>query len=139
MAVPTDTPDTSAEDRTRSVVQQFYDNSLRADLEGVAKILHPDVVNHEPASLPYGGTHIGRDAVLQLLAQLYSRIDLDAVVVGDVLVNSERAAAFLEVPFESGDLASNQKVLVIETFVIHDGLIAEIRPYYYDTAALAAR
>jgi len=51
MAVPTDTRDTSAEDRTRSVVQAFYDNSLRADLDGVAKILHPEVVN--PALLDF--------------------------------------------------------------------------------------
>jgi uncharacterized protein len=137
MAVASDSPDLSAEDRTRSVIHQFYDYSLRADLEGVAKILHPDIVNYEAESLPYGGTHTGRAEVLQLLAQLYSMIDLDTVVIGDVLVNSERAAAFLEVPF--GDSASNQKVSVIETFVIRDGLIAEIKPYYFDTAALAAR
>jgi uncharacterized protein len=133
------TGETSAEDRTRSVIEQFYDHSLRADLEGLAKVLHSDVVVHEPASLPYGGAHVGRDEVLQLMAQLHSLIDLDAVVVGDVLVNSERAAAFLELPFDVGDSATNQKVSVVETFVIRDGLIVEITPYYYDTAALAAR
>jgi ketosteroid isomerase-like protein len=137
MAVASDSPDLSAEDRTRSVVHQFYDYSLRADLEGVAKTLHPDIVIYEPASLPYGGTHAGPDAALQLLAQLYSIIDLDAIVVGDILVNSERAAAFLEVPF--GDSTGNQTVPVIETFVIRDGLIGEIKPYYFDTAALIAR
>jgi uncharacterized protein len=139
MAAPTDTRDASAEDRTRSAVQAFYDNSLRADLDGVAKILHPEVVIAEPASLPYGGTHKGRGEVVKLLAELYSRVDLDAVVIGDILVNSGRAAAFLEVPFESGDSASNQTMLVVETFVIRDGLIVEIRPYYFDTAAFAAR
>jgi hypothetical protein len=137
MAVVSDSPDLSAEDRTRSVVREFYDHSLRGDLEGVAKIVHPDIVVHEAASLPYGGTHTGRDAVLQLLAQLYSMIDLDSIVVGDILFGSERAAAFLEVPF--GDSASSQKVSVIETFVIRDGLIGEIKPYYFDTAAFVAR
>jgi hypothetical protein len=137
MAVASEAPDFSAEDRTRSVVQQFYDHSLQADLEGVAKTLHPDIVIYEPASLPYGGSHTGLDAALQLLGQLYSMIDLDAIVVGDILVNSERAAAFLEVPF--GDSTSSQKVSVIETFVIRDGMIGEIKPYYFDTAALVAR
>ena len=137
MPVASESLDFSAEARTRSVVQQFYDYSLRAHLEGVAKILHPDIVIYEPASLPYGGTHTGRNVASQLLAQLYAMIDLNAVVVGDILVNSERAAAFLEVPFE--DSASSQKISVIETFVIRDGLIAEIKPYYFDTAALAAR
>jgi uncharacterized protein len=137
MAVASDSAGLSAEDQTRSVVQQFYDYSLRADIEGVATILHPDIVNYEAASLPYGGTHTGRAEVLQLLARLYSMIDLDTVAVGDILANSERAAAFLEVPF--GDSTSSEKVSVIETFVIRDGLIAEIKPYYFDTAALAAR
>ena len=137
MAVASDSPDVSAEDLTRSVVRQFYDYSLRADLEGVAKNLHPDVVNYEAASLPYGGTHTGRDGVLELLAQLYSMIDLDAVLVGDVLVNSQRAAAFLEISF--GDSANNRKISVVETFVVRDGLIAEIKPYYFDTSALAVR
>ena len=69
------TRETSAEDRTRSVIEQFYDHSLRADLEGLAKVLHSDVVVHEPASLPYGGAHVGRDEVLQLMAQLHSLIE----------------------------------------------------------------
>jgi hypothetical protein len=60
-------------------------------------------------------------------------------VFGDILVNSERAAALLEVSFESGDSASNQTMLVVETGVIRDGLIVEIRPYYFDIATLAAR
>jgi uncharacterized protein len=136
MAVASDSPDLSAGDRTRSVVQRFYDYSLRGDVEGVGKVLHDDVVIYEAPSLPYGGKHTGRAEVLQLLAQLYSVIDLDTVVVVAVLVNSERAAAFLEVPF--GDSAGNQKMSVIETFVIHDGLITEVKPYYFDTAALVA-
>ncbi|MDT5367399.1 MAG: hypothetical protein QOC62_1830 [Mycobacterium sp.] len=133
------TRESSAEDRTRSVIQQFYEKSLSADLEGLAKVMHPGVVVHEPASVPYGGEHVGRDAVLELIAQLYSLIDLDSVVVGDILVNSERAAAFLELPFDVGGSADNPKMLVVETFVIRDGLIAEITPYYFDTAAFAAR
>jgi hypothetical protein len=28
-------------------------------------------------------------------------------------------------------------MLVVETFIIRDGLITEIRPYYFDTAAFA--
>jgi hypothetical protein len=97
------------------------------------------VVNPEPASLPYGGRHNDRDEVLKPLAEMYSRVDRDAVVIGDILVNSGRAAAFLEISFESGDSASNQTMLVVETFVIGDGLIVEIRPYYFDTATFTAR
>ncbi len=129
----------SAANVTRSVVQQFYDYSLQNDVEGVATVLHTDVVIYEAPSLPYGGVHAGREEVLKLLGLLYSQIDLSTVVVGDILANSERAAAFLEVPFASGDAAGNQAMRVVETFMIRDGLIAEITPYYFDTAALVAR
>lgn len=43
---------TPAQDRTRSAIRQSYDNSLlRADLDGLAELLHSDVVVHDPASL----------------------------------------------------------------------------------------
>jgi uncharacterized protein len=125
--------------QTSSVVARFYDCALRSDVEAIGEILHPDVVIHEAASLPFGGAHTGRVAVLELLGTLFAGIDLDSVVRGDVLVHGERAAAFLEIPFRTADPANTEAMPIIETFVVRDGLITEIRPYYFDTAAIAAQ
>jgi hypothetical protein len=128
----------STEANTATVVNQFYDAALSNDLDAIAAILHPDVTVHEAASLPYGGAHVGRENAVKLLSLLFSGIALDSVVRGDVLVGGRRAAAFLEVPFGLADPANPKRMPVVETFVVEDGLIAEIRPYYFDTAALVS-
>ncbi|WAJ44252.1 nuclear transport factor 2 family protein [Mycobacterium sp. Aquia_216] len=123
--------------RTRAAVEGFYDGMLTADLAAVEAVLHPDVAVSEPGSLPYGGEHVGVDAVVKLLGLLCAGIALDDVRRGDVLVRGERAAAFLEVPFTLAD-GSSQFLPVVETFLVKYGLIMQIRPYYFDTAALLA-
>jgi hypothetical protein len=123
---------------TRVTVERFYDAALRADLDAIAEILHPDVVCYEADSLPYGGLHQGKDAVLRLLKLLFDGIDRDSVQRRGVMVDGERAASFLEVPFAFADPTVPAVMPVVETFVVRDGLIVEIRPYYFDTAAIAA-
>jgi ketosteroid isomerase-like protein len=123
--------------RTRVAVERFYDGMLTADLDAVEAVLHPDVVVSEPGSLPYGGDHVGADAVVKLLGLLCAGIALDDVRRGDVLVRGERAAAFLEVPFTLAG-GTSQFLPVVETFLVREGLITQIRPYYFDTAALLA-
>jgi uncharacterized protein len=137
LAMRDESDDVSPEDETRSVVEQFYDCLLRADLDGVSRLLHPDVVVHEAPSSPYGGAHTGRTEALKLLARMIFQIIVETVTVGDVLVGASPAAAFLEIPFTPADPTLLQaRLSVVETFVIRDGLITEITPYYYDTAAV---
>jgi hypothetical protein len=132
-----DLNDVSAEDETRSVVEQFYDCLLRADLDGVSRLLHPDVVVHEAPSSPNGGAHTGRTEALKFLALMIFQIIADTVMGGDVLVGASPAAAFLVIPFTHGDPPLLQARLpVVEKFVIRHSLITEITPYCYDAAAV---
>ena len=106
---------------TRAVVDAWYEAALRGDLAAITALLDPDVVIHEADSLPYGGEHVGRDAV----------------VIEQIMCNAGAAAATLQVPFRAPD-GTNAVVLVCETFEIRAGLITRVRPYYFDTAALPA-
>jgi ketosteroid isomerase-like protein len=126
------------ERQTYEVVQRFYDKALSADVDAIADMLDADAVLYEAESLPFAGTHVGRANVLQLLRTLFAGVALDSVVRGDVLVRGERAAAFLEVPFVLTDAQNPAVMPIVETFLVHNGLITEIRPYYFDTAAIAA-
>ncbi|KRA31089.1 hypothetical protein ASD81_16520 [Nocardioides sp. Root614] len=117
-------------------MNQFYNAALSKDLVAIAAILHPNVIVHEASSLPYGGAHEGRDNVLILLAMLFDGIPLELVVRSEVLISGSRAAAFLEVPFGFDDSANPISMPVVETFVVEQGLITQIRPYYFDTAAI---
>jgi hypothetical protein len=138
MALPeTTAPEGADETHTRAAIERFYDGMLTADLAAVETVLHPDVVVSEPSSLPYGGAHVGIEAVVALLGTLCAGIALDDVRRGDVLVLGGRAAAFLEVPFSLADGAL-QFLPVVETFLVENGLISQVTPYYFDTATLLA-
>jgi ketosteroid isomerase-like protein len=131
-------PDTaSSQEETKAVVERFYDASLKADLVAMADIVADDVVIIEAPSLPYGGTHSGREQALALLSQLYDGIDLDAIPRPEVLAGPQRAVAFVEVAFRGAD-GGLTVISVVETFRVRDGRIVEIKPYYFDTAAMAA-
>ena len=47
------------------VVREFYKAFVAGDVPGIVARLAPDVVVDEPAALPYGEVHRGREAVLQ--------------------------------------------------------------------------
>jgi ketosteroid isomerase-like protein len=130
-------PPSTATRPTQEVIEAFYAGALRGDVAAVSTVLHPDVVIQEPASLPYGGDHKGREAALALLGTLFAGVDRDAVVIEHLVCGDRAAAAMLSVPFRAatGPAAT---MLVCETFEVSDGLITRIRPYYFDTAALLA-
>lgn len=130
-----DEDDTTA--ATRAVVERFYELASTGQADAIAEILDPEVVNWEAGSLPYGGVYRGREQVVGLLHLLFDGIDLTTVNHIAILAEGHRAASFLEVPFAFGSPAAPSLMPVIETFVVHSGLITEIRPYYFDSAAIA--
>lgn len=124
---------------TRAVVERFYELAEANQPEAIAEILDPDVVNWEAESLPYAGAYRGREAVVGLLRVLFNGIDLGTVNHIAILADGERAASFLEVPFTFDNPDLPNVMPVIETFLVRNGLIVEIRPYYFDSAAIGAR
>jgi uncharacterized protein len=124
---------------TRAVVERFYELAEANQPEAIAEILDPDVVNWEAESLPYAGSYRGREAVVGLLRVLFNGIELGTVKHIAILADGERAAAFLEVPFTFDNPDLPNVMPIIETFLVRNGLIVEIRPYYFDTAAIGAK
>ncbi|MCO5993118.1 nuclear transport factor 2 family protein [Actinoallomurus rhizosphaericola] len=109
-----------------------------ADFGGMAAHLHPDVVMHQAPTLPYGGVWRGHDGMERFMAAM-SRV--------------WRSLEFLERrQWTDGDTAivSNHgrltaratgrsiETTVLQVFTVRDLLIAEIRPFYWDTAAIGA-
>ncbi len=139
MSVGHETPVDAAERQTHSVVNRFYDSALRGDIDAISEILHPDVVVYEAASLPYAGAHTGRFQCLGALAAVVlrdrPRLRRPVAMYSFGLSGPRHSSRF---PSDSGNSAETQTMPIVETFVVRDGLIVEIRPYYFDTAAIAA-
>ena len=123
-----------------AVIQAFSAAVLGGDREAAARFAHPDFVVQQAASLPYGGTHRGLDAFYAMLGQMQQAWrDLKITPLG-VLGDPAGEEFALRMLVEGR--AHNEAPIACEVFerwVLRDGKVAEIWPFYRDTAALSAQ
>lgn len=123
-----------------AVIQAFSAAVLNGAPEAAARFVHRDFVVQQAASLPYGGTHRGIEAFYGMLGQM-QRVWRDLRItplgmLGDP--SGEEFALRMLVEGQAHDGAP-MSCEVLERWVVRDGKVAEIWPFYRDTAALAAQ
>ena len=126
------------------LLSRMFDVELRflqsdePDLRMLATAFHPDVVVHEPKSLPYAGDWVGFDgigALFRRMREAWSDLEvqrLEATRDGDVVfmvctihLTSRTTGASITQPFA-------------EVLRFKNDLLIEGTPFYYDTAELLA-
>lgn len=120
-----------------AVVAEFYEASRAGDFDRVRAVLAPGVMLTEPDSVPYGGVYRGPEAVISAAIDLFTKyFDFTRNEVRYILAEGENAIARVDV---SGTTHTSGKPIAFsatECFVVRDGLITEIQPYHFDTAAV---
>jgi ketosteroid isomerase-like protein len=109
-----------------------------ADPDLLATAFHPDVVVHEPASLPYAGDWRGLEGIGRLfraMRETWSDLPVDglqAAKSGDVV--------FMTCTLRLTARASGRTITqpFAEVLRFEDGRLIKGTPFYYDTAAIAA-
>lgn len=115
--------------------EERYVASGGEDFASVAEVLHPDVVVFSAASLPYGGEWRGVtqfECFMRAFGAAWEDLEvqdptlaqLDDVTVVALLTMRARSRA-------TGELL-NAPLCQVNRF--QDGLLAEVRPFYWDTA-----
>ena len=117
---------------TRGVITAAYKAAQASDMATITEILHPDVVLHEAASLGNGGVHRGLHNVLQAMAYVFETFDMAQMVVDDIIVDGELAVGLVNLVFRDREGGCS----VAEVWRVRNGRIVEVRPYYWDTAAI---
>ncbi|MBF6045239.1 nuclear transport factor 2 family protein [Streptomyces sp. NRRL B-1677] len=108
-----------------------------APFDLLAPFFAHDVVLHQADALPYGGTwrgHSGMERFFLAMSRTWASFDMaeqkflhtgeTAVVLTDVRARAR--ATGLELAFP-----------ILQNITVKDGRIAEVRPFYWDTAAIA--
>lgn len=110
----------------------------RADFDALlAPHFSPDVVLHQAGSLPYGGTWRGHRGLADFFAamsrtwatfdlaeqEFLAATDTTAVVLTRVRARARATGRALAFP-------------ILQTVTVGDGRITEVRPFYWDTAAV---
>lgn len=120
-----------------SIVQAYFAAAPTSEAELLATVADYGVID-VPKSLPYGGLHRGHEGFRAALAGFgaawrdVETHDLVFAVAGDQVVALTRMTA---VAVTSGRPV---EMRIAETFRIVAGKIAEVRPFYFDTAELVA-
>ncbi len=91
----------SSHDEIRATLHAYAEAWLAADLDKILASYHDEVVLHYMGDSPLAGSHVGRDAVFQVLGQATLRSSRRLIEIEDVLVGS-RLGALLAVE-ELGD------------------------------------
>jgi uncharacterized protein len=124
-----------------AVLQRFYAAEQRyvasgdeRDFSAMAAEVHPDITVHSAPSLPYGGEWRGVErlrAFVAAFADAWSELDVEDVQVLDG--GDELVMVALTMKATSRATGKQMSMPLTQTVRLRDGLIAEIRPFYWDT------
>jgi uncharacterized protein len=117
------------------VVKELARRFRDGDRDGALRLLHPEVRIEQPASLPHGGWHHGRDgmgAMGATFARHWDRTIDDPRVLGcgPVVVQVTTQT------WTARATGRSATVDVVELLTVRDGLVEEIRVFQQDTHLL---
>jgi ketosteroid isomerase-like protein len=122
----------------REIVEQIYAAANAGDLAGVAARLHPDVVLRHAPSLPYGGEYVGREAAVGCLVKMFAEFwEVGALTVHNIAVDDDVVITAVDLTATARPTGRQVFMPFRECFRLRDGLVVDLQPFYYDTAAIA--
>ena len=110
----------------------------RACFAPLAPFFAPDVVLHQAEALPYGGTwhgHAGMERFFVAMSaawESFAMLEQEFHAAGDVVVVRTRVRA------RARPTGRELEFPILQTVRVAEGRIAEVWPFYWDTAAIAA-
>ncbi len=109
-----------------------------ASFDSVAPSFAPDVVLHQAEALPFGGTwrgHEGMERFFMAMSQTWEVFDM---VEQDFLATEPTAVVLTQIHARARATGTELDFPILQTLDVREGRITEVRPFYWDTAAIAA-
>lgn len=128
-----------------AVLHRFYEaettylESESKDFAVIGETLHPDCVMHQPGSLPYAGQWRGHDGFERWMAA-FSEVWSSLTVAEPMFFPSGPDVVFVRSTVKATARANGARSTwpLLQMITVKDGLILEIQPFYWDTAAVVA-
>ena len=108
-----------------------------ASFDLLAPFFASDVELHQADALPYGGTwrgHEGMERFFLAMSQAWEAFDM---VDQQYLATSSTAVVLTHVHARARATGQELRFPILQTIRVQDGRIAEVRPFYWDTATIA--
>ena len=108
-----------------------------ASFDTLAPFFAPDVELHQADTLPYGGTWRGHDGMERFFLAMSQAWEAFDMVDQHYLATSGTAVVLTHVRARARATGQELRFAILQTIRVQDGRIAEVRPFYWDTAAIA--
>ncbi len=106
-------------------------------VDTVLDCLDPDVVIHIPASMPYGGDHVGHEGFLRMGEAMNETWHVpDGLDMSFVDIGNDQVVCFVSFLGRSRHTGQPVPMRMVERYRLVGGKIAEIELFYWDTAAI---
>ncbi|MFB7596678.1 nuclear transport factor 2 family protein [Streptomyces sp. NPDC056160] len=108
-----------------------------APFDLLAPFFAPDVELHQADALPYGGTWCGHRGVTQfflVMGEVWESFDM---VEQEFLATGETAVVLTQVRARARATGRELSFPLLQAITVEDGLITRVRPFYWDTRAIA--
>lgn len=119
-------------------VEMSFIGSEGKDIGILAEAFHPDVVVHEPTSLPYSGDWKGLAGVAGLMHQMNRAFS--KIAVENLNCSGSPAKLYVSCTLHMTSRATGMSVTqpFAQILRFEDGLLIEGTPFYFDTAEIQA-
>ncbi|MEU9096770.1 nuclear transport factor 2 family protein [Streptomyces sp. NPDC048361] len=103
----------------------------------LAPFFAPDVRLHQADALPYGGVWRGHNGMAQFFLKMGKVWESFAMVEQEFLATGETAVVLTQVRARARATGRELDFPILQTISVKDGRITEVRPFYWDTQAIA--
>lgn len=117
-----------------AIVQSAYDRLFAGDLEGFLDALAEDCVLIEAETLPYGGTHEGREAIRAVVHQILGLFDVFRFDIADMTASNKSVIAYGTMTLRGVRTGMEIAFPLAERWTVSDGRVRQITAIYGDTA-----
>ncbi|MEE1797689.1 MULTISPECIES: nuclear transport factor 2 family protein [unclassified Streptomyces] len=125
------TGQTEATERNREIVRRLYDGVISGDLSALAALRSPDYRVTQAPGHPVPGTWTGDDAGVAG-GRVFAALGIEGLTVQEIVADGPHLVIGL-VELHGTDAGGAPWTMpVAEYFHLEDGLITDIRPYYWD-------
>jgi uncharacterized protein len=109
----------------------------KASFAPLAPYFAPDVVLHQADALPYGGVWRGHDGLERFfvaMSETWERFDL---LDQEFLAVGATPVVLTQIDARARTTGRELRFPILQTLRLEDRRITEVRPFYWDTAAIA--
>jgi ketosteroid isomerase-like protein len=108
-----------------------------ASFDVLAPFFAPDVELHQADALPYGGIWRGHNGMTQFFLAMGETWETFDMVQQDFLATGENAVVLTQVRARVRATGRELRFPILQMITVRDGQITEVRPFYWDTRAIA--